>query len=148
MGTSWNFSANLFCTRQRTVSPIRQKFALLISKRNFDDQRIVRFQQLSTSIGRILSARLERRRGAREKRPSAPTTRTTVMRSKQAPSGAASSQISMKSASSPTSCWLSTVRTNAAAIFFFFSSPHCSKWRGEMRTLDIRVCTCFDNSYF
>jgi hypothetical protein len=37
-----------------TVRPIRQKFALLIPKANFDDARPVRFQGLSASIGRLL----------------------------------------------------------------------------------------------
>jgi len=43
-----------FRARRRTVSSIRQKFALLISNRNFDDLRFARFQRLSTSIGRLL----------------------------------------------------------------------------------------------
>jgi hypothetical protein len=39
--------------RRRTVSPIRQKIALLISNTNFDDPRFDRFQQLSASIARF-----------------------------------------------------------------------------------------------
>jgi hypothetical protein len=42
-----------FQAPRRTVSAIRQKFALLISNRNFDNQRFARFQRLSTSIGRF-----------------------------------------------------------------------------------------------
>ena len=57
MVTPWNSSANSFCTRQRTVSPTRQKFALLISKGNFSDLQFARFQRLSASIGRFLPAR-------------------------------------------------------------------------------------------
>jgi hypothetical protein len=42
-----------FRAGRRTVSPIRQKVALLIPNRNFDDLRFARFQRLSTSIGRF-----------------------------------------------------------------------------------------------
>jgi hypothetical protein len=38
---------------QRTDSTIRQKFAVLISKRNFLDSESARFQRLSISIGRF-----------------------------------------------------------------------------------------------
>jgi len=44
---------------QRTVSAIRQKFALLISKVNFDDPRFARFQRLSASIGRFIEISLQ-----------------------------------------------------------------------------------------
>ncbi|MBV8398401.1 MAG: hypothetical protein JOZ58_13695 [Acetobacteraceae bacterium] len=36
-----------FARGRRTVSPIRQKFALLISNTNLDDPRFARFQRLS-----------------------------------------------------------------------------------------------------
>src|SRR6266705_3452652 len=42
---------------QRTVSQIRQKFALLKSKGNFADSETARFQLLSTTIGRFFSDR-------------------------------------------------------------------------------------------
>jgi hypothetical protein len=41
------------CARRRTVSAIRQQFALLISKENFVESDSARFQELSTSIGRF-----------------------------------------------------------------------------------------------
>jgi hypothetical protein len=40
----------------KTVSPVRQKFALLISKGNFVDSESTRFQQLSTLIGRFFAS--------------------------------------------------------------------------------------------
>ena len=49
-------SANSFCARRRTVSAIRQKNVLLISKTNFDNPRFARFQRLSTAFGRFLTA--------------------------------------------------------------------------------------------
>jgi hypothetical protein len=45
--------ANFFPTRSNTVRSNRQKFALLISKGNFDDPRFARFQRRSASIGRF-----------------------------------------------------------------------------------------------
>jgi hypothetical protein len=55
-----NFKRGNFCVPQSTVPPIRQKFALLNLKENFDDPRFARFQRLSVSIGRFLpvSARI------------------------------------------------------------------------------------------
>jgi len=47
------FHGKFFYARERTVSPIRQKFALLISNTNFDDLRFSWLQRLSTSIGRF-----------------------------------------------------------------------------------------------
>jgi hypothetical protein len=47
------YQRNFFAARQRTVSPIRQKFALLIPKTSFGDPRFARFQRLSASIGRF-----------------------------------------------------------------------------------------------
>jgi hypothetical protein len=43
-----NYERKFFCPSRRTVSPIRQKFALLNLKRNFDDQR---FCSVSATIG-------------------------------------------------------------------------------------------------
>jgi hypothetical protein len=47
------YKRNFFQPRQRTDSPIRQKFALLISNGNFGDLRFPWFQRLSASIGRF-----------------------------------------------------------------------------------------------
>ena len=47
------YQRNFFAARQRTVSPIRQKFALLIPNTSFGDPRFARFQRLSVSIGRF-----------------------------------------------------------------------------------------------
>jgi hypothetical protein len=41
------------CARRRTVSAIRQQFALLISRENFVESDSARFPELSTSIGRF-----------------------------------------------------------------------------------------------
>ena len=41
------------CVRRRTVSPIRQKIALLISNTNLDDLRFAWFQRLSITIDRF-----------------------------------------------------------------------------------------------
>jgi hypothetical protein len=48
-----NYQRKFFRARRRTVSPIRQKFALLNSKENFADSESAGLQQLSASIGRI-----------------------------------------------------------------------------------------------
>ncbi len=57
----------------RHVSTIRQKFALLVSKGNFDDPRFARFQRLSGPIGRFSAviAAAERLRRQRENTVSA-----------------------------------------------------------------------------
>jgi hypothetical protein len=47
------FQRKFFCARGRTVSLIRQKFALLISKGKFCGSESSRFQRLSASIGRF-----------------------------------------------------------------------------------------------
>jgi hypothetical protein len=52
-GKALNLQRNLFPSRQRAVLTIRQKFALLNSKGNFDDPLFARFQGLSMSIGRF-----------------------------------------------------------------------------------------------
>jgi hypothetical protein len=48
-----NFRHKSFCAWRKTVSPIRQKFALLNSKEKFSESKSARFQRLSTSIGRF-----------------------------------------------------------------------------------------------
>jgi hypothetical protein len=45
-----------FWVRPRTDYPIRQKFALLISRGNFGDSKSAQFQRLSASIGRFLKS--------------------------------------------------------------------------------------------
>jgi hypothetical protein len=52
-GNALIFQREFFRARSRTDSLIRQKFALLISKEDFHDFRVCRFQQLSASIGRF-----------------------------------------------------------------------------------------------
>src|SRR5579872_446130 len=47
------YRRNIFRAWRRTVPSIRQKFALLNSKENFDDPRFARFRGLSASIGRF-----------------------------------------------------------------------------------------------
>ena len=47
------YRRKFFGTRRRTVSPIRQKFALLNSKDNFADSEFLALQRLSRSIGRF-----------------------------------------------------------------------------------------------
>ena len=71
-GNALDFQRKFFCARRRTVSPIRQKFAFLNSKVNFDDPRFSRFQRLSVSIGRF-SRNLRRWKASPtyQKRPSA-----------------------------------------------------------------------------
>ena len=54
-------SANFFCAWPKTGSPIRQKFAVLISKGNFGDPKIPRFHPLSMPIGRFFE--ISRKRG-------------------------------------------------------------------------------------
>src|SRR4051794_4905598 len=51
---SLNSWCKFFFARRRTVSPIRQKFAPLNSKANFDDSKFARVRSLSLSIGRFL----------------------------------------------------------------------------------------------
>ena len=51
-----NFQRKFFRAWTKTDSPIRQKFALLISNTNFDDPQFARFQRLSLSIGRFFSS--------------------------------------------------------------------------------------------
>ena len=46
-----------FCTRRRTVSPIRHKFPLLNSKEIFADSESARFRRLSASIGQFSQPR-------------------------------------------------------------------------------------------
>jgi len=53
-GNALIFQRNFFRIRRSTVSPIRQKFALLISKENFADSESAWFQRLSASIDRFL----------------------------------------------------------------------------------------------
>jgi hypothetical protein len=57
-----------------TVSPIRQKFALLISNGNFADSKSARFQRLSASIDRFFQVvGRDSVVGSAAKRPSAST---------------------------------------------------------------------------
>jgi hypothetical protein len=42
-----------FCARQSTVCPIRQKFALLISKEHFDGSKSARLRRLSALMARF-----------------------------------------------------------------------------------------------
>jgi hypothetical protein len=42
-----------FCARRRTDSPIRQKFALLLSKKNFDSSDIPRIRHYRQRLGDI-----------------------------------------------------------------------------------------------
>jgi hypothetical protein len=50
------YRKNILRARRRTVPSIRQKFALLNSKENFDDPRFARFRGLSASIGPFFGA--------------------------------------------------------------------------------------------
>jgi hypothetical protein len=52
-GNALIWRGKFLCARRRTVSAIRHKFALLISKENFVESDSARFQELSTSIGRF-----------------------------------------------------------------------------------------------
>jgi hypothetical protein len=52
-GNSLIYQRNFFQDTTRTVSPIRQKFALLNSNTNFDGPWFARLQQQSASIGRF-----------------------------------------------------------------------------------------------
>jgi hypothetical protein len=73
------YRCKFFCTPGRTVFPSRQKSALLISKKNFDDPRLAQFQRLSTSIGRF--SRISNKNGhagLAKKTPSAPFPLTAV----------------------------------------------------------------------
>jgi hypothetical protein len=52
-GNALIWRGKFLCARRRTVSAIRHKSALLISKENFVESDSARFQELSTSIGRF-----------------------------------------------------------------------------------------------
>ena len=70
--------------RRRTVSPIRQKFALLNSKENFRDLESARFQRLSPTIGRFFEAQQVVGRNASVKKRPSPSIRPGIFWSNRA----------------------------------------------------------------